>query len=107
MKQGFDSPTGYQQKHLILNEVFLFSTIFVFLGWEKSDIIKIIMVKDVIKSEYLSTYSPGNLNDSVPMGRDDFYIEQITKFRKFGKPTRACEVVAIMLFTVNESKLAS
>lgn len=50
-------------------------------------------------SEIVTTYLLTDLDQPVPMGREEFYEEQIRIFKKTGKPTRAMEVIQILLFT--------
>jgi isopentenyl-diphosphate Delta-isomerase len=49
-------------------------------------------------SEIINTYKLDNPLVLVPMDRDEFYREQIEAFKKYQKPTRAVEVVNILLF---------
>lgn len=50
-------------------------------------------------SEIITTYLISNPDEAMPMDREDFYREQIVEFKTNGKPTRAAEVVQIILFT--------
>ena len=50
-------------------------------------------------SEIITTYLLKDPDQKMPMDRDDFYNEQIRIFKETGKPTRAIEVVQLLLFT--------
>lgn len=50
-------------------------------------------------SEIITTYLLSDPKQAIPMDRDDFYIEQINEFKINGKPTKAVEIVQIILFT--------
>lgn len=50
-------------------------------------------------SEIVTTYLLSDLDQPMPMGRQEFYEEQIRIFKTTGKPTRAIEIVQILLFT--------
>lgn len=50
-------------------------------------------------SEIITTYKLDDLEQPIPMDRDEFYSSQIEVFKKTGKPTRAVEVVQLLLFT--------
>jgi hypothetical protein len=50
-------------------------------------------------SEIITTYLLSNPDNAMPMDREDFYREQIVAFKTNGKPTRAVEIVQILLFT--------
>lgn len=50
-------------------------------------------------SEIVTTYLLTDLDQPMPMGREEFYEEQIRIFTETGKPTRAIEIVQILLFT--------
>ena len=49
--------------------------------------------------EIVTTYKLDDLDQPIPMDRDEFYNSQIKVFKKIGKPTRAVEVVQLLLFT--------
>lgn len=49
-------------------------------------------------SENITTYELRDPDIAIPMDRDAFYAEQIETFKATGKPTRACEVINIILF---------
>ncbi|MBU1039118.1 NUDIX domain-containing protein [Patescibacteria group bacterium] len=49
-------------------------------------------------SEILSTFLLEDVERSIPMERDEFYKEQTEVFKKVGKPTRACEIVHVLIF---------
>jgi isopentenyldiphosphate isomerase len=49
-------------------------------------------------SEISNTYKLDNPSVLVPMGRKDFYTEQVEAFKKSGEPTRSIEIVNILLF---------
>ena len=49
-------------------------------------------------SEIINTYTLDNPLVLIPMDRGEFYKEQIEAFRKHGKPTRAVEIVNILIF---------
>lgn len=50
-------------------------------------------------NEIVTTYKLDDLDQPIPMDRDEFYDEQIAYFKKKGKSTRAIEVVQLFLFT--------
>ena len=50
-------------------------------------------------AEKISTYTLDNLEDSVPMDRDEFYAEQKEEFRRNGKPSKAVDILVVFLFT--------
>ncbi len=50
-------------------------------------------------SEIITTYKLTDLDQPIPMDRDEFYDEQIRVFKETGKPTRSTEVVHVILFT--------
>lgn len=49
-------------------------------------------------SEIITTYSLDEKDISIPMARDEFYNEQIEIFKKNKKPTKAVEIVDIIIF---------
>lgn len=49
-------------------------------------------------SEKINTYKLDNPLIVIPMDREEFYQEQMEAFLKYGKPTRAIEVVNILIF---------
>lgn len=49
-------------------------------------------------SEKITTYQLRELEIPIAMDRDEFYREQIKAFKTTGKPTRACEIVNVILF---------
>ncbi len=49
-------------------------------------------------SEIVNTYKLDNTLVAVPMEREEFYREQVEAFKKEGKPTRAIEIVNILIF---------
>ncbi len=53
-------------------------------------------------SEIVNTYLLSDPKHLIPMKRDDFYKEQIEVFKKTGKPSRAIEIVQIILFTSDQ-----
>lgn len=54
-----------------------------------------------MSQETVKTYMLSNSDIMVPMGRKDFYAEQIQAYQDHGRPTRAVEVINIFMF--NES----
>lgn len=50
-------------------------------------------------SEMVNTYLLRDPDQVIPMGREEFYEEQMEIFKKTGKPTRAIEIIQILLFT--------
>lgn len=52
-------------------------------------------------SEIVSTYLLSDPDQVVPMEREEFYENQKEIFRKTGKPTRAVEIIDVLLFTPN------
>lgn len=50
-------------------------------------------------SEIITTYKLDDLDQAVPMDRDEFYDEQIRVFKETGKPSRAAAVVQVLLFS--------
>ncbi|KKQ27429.1 MAG: Nudix hydrolase 3 [Candidatus Magasanikbacteria bacterium GW2011_GWC2_37_14] len=50
-------------------------------------------------SEIITTYKLTDLEQPVPMDREEFYDSQIKEFKKTGKPTMAAELVQVLLFT--------
>ncbi|MFZ2835660.1 MAG: hypothetical protein WA019_03015 [Candidatus Moraniibacteriota bacterium] len=50
-------------------------------------------------SETITTYKLPFSTKPTPMKREEFYREQKRIFNKTGKPTKACEIVQILLFT--------
>ncbi len=49
-------------------------------------------------AEIVNTFLLENPHDMIPMDRKDFYDEQVKNFKENGKPTRAVEVVNVLLF---------
>lgn len=49
-------------------------------------------------SETVNTYLLDNPEVLIPMDRKEFYAEQVAEYKKSGKPTRAVEVVNVMVF---------
>lgn len=49
-------------------------------------------------SEIINTYKLDDPFVVVPMERQEFYIEQVEAFKKYGKPTCAVEIVDILIF---------
>lgn len=49
-------------------------------------------------SEIINTYLLTNPTVLIPMEREAFYLEQVEEYKKYGKPTRAIEVVNILIF---------
>ncbi len=49
-------------------------------------------------SETVNTYMLDNPEVSTPMNRNEFYAEQVAEYKKGGKPTRAVEVVNVIVF---------
>ncbi|MCX6784421.1 MAG: NUDIX domain-containing protein [Candidatus Komeilibacteria bacterium] len=56
-------------------------------------------------SEILNTYKLDDPETVEPMDRDEFYAEQIAVFKKTGKPTRAAEIVSILIFNEHQELL--
>lgn len=52
--------------------------------------------------EIVNTYLLSNPKQLIPMKREEFYKEQIAVFKKTGKPSRAIEVIQILLFTSDQ-----
>ncbi|MBI5621972.1 NUDIX domain-containing protein [Candidatus Falkowbacteria bacterium] len=52
-------------------------------------------------AEMITTYELRDKRIPLPMDRAEFYDEQIKTFQASGQPTRACEVVSLLLFTVD------
>ncbi|MFA7654158.1 MAG: hypothetical protein WCX97_03915 [Candidatus Magasanikbacteria bacterium] len=50
-------------------------------------------------SEIITTYMLSEPDQPMPMDREDFYIEQVAEFKATGKPTRAIEIMDLLLFT--------
>ena len=50
-------------------------------------------------SQLITTYSLNDLEDPLSMDRDEFYENQIKIFHDTSRPTRAAEVVDLILFT--------
>ncbi|HAT03897.1 MAG TPA: hypothetical protein DCS29_03955 [Candidatus Magasanikbacteria bacterium] len=50
-------------------------------------------------SEIITTYQLTDLDQQIPMDRDEFYDDQIEVYKKTGKPTRAAAIADIFLFT--------
>ena len=53
-------------------------------------------------SEIVNTYLLSKPGQLIPMKRESFYKEQIAAFKKNGKPSRAIELVQILLFTSDQ-----
>lgn len=49
-------------------------------------------------SEIITTYRLDDLAQPIPMGREEFYEDQIAVFKKTGKPTRAAAIADVLLF---------
>ncbi len=49
-------------------------------------------------TETVNTYMLDNPDILIPMDRKEFYAEQVAEFKKSGKPSRAVEVVNILIF---------
>ena len=49
-------------------------------------------------SEIINTFLLSNPFELVPMERKDFYIEQVAEYKKNGAPSKAIEVVNILIF---------
>lgn len=49
-------------------------------------------------SETIITYSLDEKDVAIPMNRDEFYNEQIEIFKKNKKPTKAVEIIEVILF---------
>lgn len=56
-------------------------------------------------SEILNTFLLNDPETAVPMDRDDFYKEQIPIAQKTGKPTRAAEIISVLIFNSSEELL--
>ena len=52
-------------------------------------------------SEILTTYLLDDLDQPMPMGRDEFYDSQIECAKKGEKPNRAVAIVDVLLFTLD------
>jgi len=52
-------------------------------------------------SEYVNTYDLNNPYQVIPMQRDEFYDEQIEVYKKTGAPTKAVDIIDVIIF--NES----
>ncbi len=50
-------------------------------------------------SDIITTYKLDDLDQPMPMNREEFYQEQIEVYKETGKPTRATAIVQILLFT--------
>ncbi len=50
-------------------------------------------------SQIVSTYLLDDLEESLSMEREEFFESQVQTFRDLGRPTRAVEVVDLILFT--------
>lgn len=50
-------------------------------------------------SEIITTYKLTDLDQAIPMDRKEFYESQVETYKKTGKPTRATEIVQVLLFT--------
>ena len=50
-------------------------------------------------SEIITTYLLNDLDQPLPMGREEFYHSQVALFHAGQKPNRAVEIVQILLFT--------
>lgn len=48
--------------------------------------------------EIINTYLLNDPETVIPMDREEFYVEQIKAFKKTGQPTRANEIVDILIF---------
>jgi isopentenyldiphosphate isomerase len=51
-----------------------------------------------MSQEIVKTYMLSNPDIMIPMGRKDFYEEQIQAYKTHGRPTRAVEVINIFMF---------
>ena len=49
-------------------------------------------------AETVNTFLLKNPFELIPMDRKDFYDEQVSEYKENGEPTRAIEVVSILLF---------
>lgn len=49
-------------------------------------------------AETIKTFLIENPFETLPMDRKDFYDEQIKAFKQYGKPTRAVEIINILIF---------
>lgn len=49
-------------------------------------------------SEIINTYLVNDPESLVPMKRSDFYQEQVKIFKETGNPTRACDIIDILIF---------
>ncbi len=56
-------------------------------------------------SEILNTFLLSDPETAVPMDRDDFYKEQIPIAKKTGRPTRAAEIISVLIFNSSEELL--
>jgi isopentenyldiphosphate isomerase len=54
-----------------------------------------------MSQEIVKTYMLSNPDIMIPMGRKDFYSEQIHAYQEHGRPNRVVEVINIFMF--NES----
>ena len=50
-------------------------------------------------SELVTTYLLKQSENATPMKREDFYTEQIQAYKTTGSPSRAVEIVQVILFT--------
>ncbi|MEI6773395.1 MAG: NUDIX domain-containing protein [bacterium] len=48
--------------------------------------------------EYVNTYDINNPYQIIPMKRDEFYDEQIEIYKKTGAPTKAVDIIDVILF---------
>ena len=53
-------------------------------------------------SEIINTYLLSDPETVVPMSREDFYKEQVSVYKKTGKPTRANEIIDIFIFNSSQ-----
>lgn len=53
-------------------------------------------------TEKITTYKLSDPSVIIPMERDLFYAEQIAEYKKNGKPSRACEIIGVLIFTVKK-----
>ena len=49
--------------------------------------------------EIVRTYKLTDLEQAIPMGRAEFYKDQIYEYKKNGKPTRSVEIIQVLLLT--------
>ena len=49
--------------------------------------------------EKITVFNLDNTESALSVNRDEFYIDQIEVFKITGKPTKACQVVDVFLFT--------